>query len=160
MGDFARIGENGGEGTRILGGDTLRLDIPNVGEYTPSEKLRLEQEVLGFTVSHNMMELYSDTDRLRAQNVVPGTELPKYAERDVAVAGVIVAGRRHMTKSGEWMLFLTLQDAKSLIEVVLFPETYKASEELLADGGYGPYIVHGHVQVSGKGRGVRCAVTR
>jgi DNA polymerase III alpha subunit len=154
MGDFARISDNSGEGTRILGGDTLRVGIPNVGDYTPSEKLRLEQEVLGFTVSHNMMELYIDTDRLRAQNVVPGTELPKYAERDVAVAGVIVAGRRHMTKAGDWMLFLTLQDAKSLIEVVLFPETYKASEELLAEGGYGPYIVHGQVQVSGKGRGV------
>lgn len=137
---------------RILGTTLLHIDVPNVGDYTGTEKLRLEQEVMGFTVSRNSMELYSGVSGV--QNAIPGKELARYAGGEITVAGVIVAGRRHMSKSGEWMLFLTLQDATGLIEVVLFPEVYKESGVVLANGGYGPYVVRGQVQVSGKGRGI------
>ena len=121
-------------------------------DYTPAEKLRLEQEVMGFAVSRNEMELYADA--LKARNVVPQGRLARHAEREVTVAGVVVAGRRHQAKDGEWMLFLSLQDTEGLIEVVLFPDAYKKAAETLANCGHGPYLVTGQVQVSGKGRGV------
>lgn len=67
---------------------------------------------------------------------------------------MIVAGRSHTTRAGERMLFCSLQDREGLIEVVLFPEAYKACRAALANGGQGPYIVRGLVQANGKGRGV------
>jgi len=67
---------------------------------------------------------------------------------------MIVAGRRHITKSGEWMLFMTLQTVDGLVESVLFPEAYKEHARTLANYGYGPYIIKGQVQVSGIGRGI------
>jgi DNA polymerase-3 subunit alpha len=117
-------------------------------EYTPTEKLRLEQETLGFALSHNEMEW------VEVPNAISSSELHRYAEREVQVAGVAVAGRRHMGKDGKWMLFLSLQDREGLIEVVLFSDAYEKSGKVLANGGYGPYVITGRVQVSGKGRGV------
>ncbi len=70
------------------------------------------------------------------------------------VAGMAAVGRRHTTKGGELMMFITLQDAYGLVEVVLFPEAYKQNVEILANGGNGPYLVRGIVQVGGKGRGI------
>jgi DNA polymerase III alpha subunit len=103
-------------------------------------------------VSRNEMELYGDT--LGKQGVANSSELAQHAGREVTIAGVVVAGRRHTTKGGEPMLFFTLQDVNGIIETVLFPEAYKENVGVLANGGYGPYLVRGVVQVSGTGRGI------
>jgi len=133
---------------RILGKGTLRIEVPDLDDYSPTEKLRLEQEVMGFSVSHNEMEW------LEVPGAIPSSELHHYAEREVKVAGVAVAGRRHMGKDGKWMLFLSIQDREGLIEVVLFPDAYQKHGKVLVSDCHGPYIVSGVVQVSGRGRGV------
>ena len=138
----------GGGNAKILGKSTLRIDVPDLDDYTPTEKLRLEQETLGFALSHNEMEW------IDVPGAILSSELHRYAERDVKVAGMMVAGRRHMGKDGRWMLFLSLQDREGLIEVVLFSDPYLASGKVLTNGGYGPYVITGRVQVNGKGRGI------
>lgn len=154
MGDFMgqTIFEGGNSNPRILGSAGLHIEVPVMSDYTPAEKLRLEQEAIGFSLSRNEMELHVDVAEERG--AVPSSRLARYAGREVAVAGVIAAGRSHTTKDGGRMLFMTLQDCDGLVEVVLFPETLKESNETLANGGHGPYLVHGTVQVSGKGRGI------
>jgi DNA polymerase III alpha subunit len=138
--NFAGGGPGTGTGSpKILGKSMLRIDVPPLEEYTPTEKLRLEQETLGFALSHNEMEW------LQVPGAISSSELQRYAEREVQVAGVAVAGRRHMGKDGKWMLFLSLQDREGLIEVVLFSDAYEKSGRVLANGGYGPYIVSGRV---------------
>jgi DNA-directed DNA polymerase III PolC len=137
---------------RILGGTTLRIDVPDMPDFSQAEKLRLEREVLGFTLTRNEMELYGDM--VAARGIVPSHALGEYAGHKVTVAGVIAAGRRHLAKGGEWMLFVSLQDSGGLMEVVLFPEVYKEHATLIANNGCGPYSVTGTVQVAGKGRGV------
>jgi DNA polymerase-3 subunit alpha len=142
----------GGERPRVLGAGIENLCVPDMDDYTPSEKLALERDMLGFTVSLNIMEIYAQA--LRAEKGVLSNELSRHAGREVEVAGVIAAGRNHTTRLGEKMLFCSLQDAHGLIEVVFFADAYKACRATLANGGQGPYIVRGRVQVSGKGRGV------
>jgi DNA polymerase-3 subunit alpha len=134
---------------KILGKNaTLHIDVPHLDDYTPVEKLQLEQEALGFALSHNEMEW------LDVSGAVLSEDLHRYADREVQVAGMAVAGRRHMGKDGKWMLFLSIQDREGLIEVVLFPDAYQKHGKVLVNGGRGPYIISGYVQVSGKGRGV------
>lgn len=134
----------------------MQLEVPSIDDYTPTEKLRLEREVLGFTLSANEMALYTESPAV--ERVVPCRALADYAGQEVTVAGMIAAGRRHLTKGGEWMLFLSLQDTTGLMEAVLFPDAYKASGTIIANNGGGPYLMTGTVQVAGngwgKGRGV------
>ncbi|MDQ6693386.1 MAG: hypothetical protein M3014_03060, partial [Chloroflexota bacterium] len=156
MGDFmhdgrGNTGRDGGS-PRILGRWQSHIQVPDAEDYTPTEKLRLEQSILGFSLSLNEMELHRE--EMERKNVVPCGELARHAGRELTIAGVVAAGRRHVGKDGEWMLFLTVQDSMGLIEVVLFPDAYKAYGKILANGGCGPYLIKGQVQVSGKGRGI------
>jgi DNA polymerase III alpha subunit len=146
IGDFLQLPNSATP--RILGSATLHLAVPDREDYTDAEKLHLEQEVLGFSVSCNEMEL------LEVPEAVPSRDLHKHVEQVIKVAGVAAAGHRHICKDGSVMLFLTLQDRYGLIETVLFPDAYKAHSEVLARGGNGPYLVSGRAQVTGKGRGI------
>jgi DNA polymerase III alpha subunit len=138
-------------GVRVLG-DALISEVPVLEAETPEEKLALEREGLGFTVSQNEAVLWGKG--LPDRRVIPSGSLARYAERRVWVAGVVVVGHAHTCTNGAKMLFLTLQDGEGLIEVVLFPETYRALREIIEANGRGPYLVRGTVQVSGKGRGI------
>ncbi|MEO6458506.1 MAG: DNA polymerase III subunit alpha [Chloroflexia bacterium] len=144
---------HGHGGVNILGSsEGMRIDIPLLEEYTPAERLRLEQNAIGFALSRNEMDLYHEL--LDELGVVPSRELSHNAGREVTVGGVIVAGRKHMANTGEYMLFLTLQDAFGLIEVVIFADAYKKCTQTLTNGGLGPYLIKGQVQVNGKGKGI------
>jgi DNA-directed DNA polymerase III PolC len=161
------IGGHGIEGMQIMMGDVIgelpisreakvlgranshqRLEVPSLQDYTLSEKLRMERDTLGFVLSCNEMELVD------VPGAVPSSQLHRYADQEVKVTGVIAAGRSHMGKDGKKMLFLSLQDREGLIEVVVFSDVYKEHIELLTSNGYGPYVITGVAQVSGKGRGV------
>jgi DNA polymerase III alpha subunit len=147
-------------GPKVLGrpgsdSGTFLPDVPRMEDYTPVERLELEQSALGFALSHNPMELYGAATGQPDGIVVASSDtLARYAQREATVAGMIVAGRRHLGSNGAPMLFLTLQDANGLIDVVLFSDAYKRHSETLASGGHGPYLVSGQVQVAGAGRGI------
>jgi DNA polymerase III alpha subunit len=136
---------------KILGRSLIPA-VPVMDDHTASEKLGLEREALGFTVSRNESDLWSDV--LEKRGVTTSTLLARHAERQIMVAGVAVAGRGHTCQNGDKMLFLTLQDSGGLIEVVLFPDTYRACSAAIEAGGRGPFLIKGTVQVSGKGRGI------
>lgn len=135
---------------KVLGvaGSNQHIQVPDLPEYTLLEKLRLERETLGFVISCNEMDL------INVPNTVVSSKLRHHADREVRIAGVIAAGRSHTGKDGNKMLFLSVQDKEGLIEVVVFSDAYKKYKELLTNNGYGPYIITGTAQVSGKGRGI------
>jgi DNA polymerase III alpha subunit len=135
---------------KVLGSTSSpqRIEVPSLPEYTLPEKLRLERDTLGFVLSCNEMEL------IEVPGAISSSQLRRHADREVTIAGVIAAGRSHMGKDGNKMLFLTVQDREGLIEVVVFSDAYKKYGELLASNGYGPYEITGIAQVTGKGRGI------
>jgi DNA polymerase III alpha subunit len=154
MGDLVEGDAGGGwRQTKVLGSaGNRRLEAPPLDDYAPAQKLGLEREALGFVVSLNEMELVDVVGAVPSSSL--HSQAGQYAGQEIQVAGVIAAGRRHMGKDGNWMLFVTLQDREGLIEVVVFADAYREHGELLATHGYGPYVITGTVQVSGKGRGI------
>jgi DNA polymerase-3 subunit alpha len=137
---------------RILGDLRFQPEPPFMEEYSPQEKVALEREALGFTLTCNPMELHPQF--IKEHDVVLCRDLPSQANKRVTVAGVVVAGRTHRTKAGEQMLFMSVQDTTGLIELVFFPEVYKQHAATIANNGVGPYLVTGQVQVAGRGRGI------
>jgi len=113
-----------------------------VEELGRKEILKAEEELLGMVVSEHPMQRFLPA--LQPYLPVSSDELIHHVDGDVVVAGMRVAGWRHHTKSGEEMLFLTLEDMEGMIEVVVFPEAYARRRKSLSRPG--PFVVWGRVQ--------------
>lgn len=129
-------------GTAPGGGSAVSL-IPAIPDYSTSEKLQQEMEVLHLTATgHPLAGL---RHWLQEQGVVRACELPGWAGRRVKVAGKLITAKSAIVKkTGKPMKFITLEDETDLCEVTLFPEIYaRYGARLLSRG---PYLVTGLVE--------------
>jgi DNA polymerase-3 subunit alpha len=105
--------------------------IPD-GEFEKPELLRMEKESLGLYVSEH--PLSAIRDQLRRRTDASLAELERRREGETVLAGGMVAGlRTTMTKKGEPMAFVQLEDLTGSIEVVVFNSTYAAARGLLVE---------------------------
>ena len=116
---FAAVGQE----EPCLPGTGLEMHEPAVEEWSDDEKLRQEKEVLGFFLSnHPLMPLRQEMKRLNLNTVAECSELPPGAQVRV---GVIATGvKEHLTKKGDKMAFVQIEDLAGSGEATLFPETY------------------------------------
>ncbi len=129
-------------GTAPGSGSAISL-IPAIPDYSPTEKLQQEMEVLHLTASGHPMAMLRQW--LQQQGVVCARDLPGFAGRRVRVAGKLITAKSARVKTtGQPMKFLTLEDETDLVEVTLFPEIYaRYGARLLSRG---PYLVSGLVE--------------
>jgi DNA polymerase-3 subunit alpha len=96
-------------------------------EFDRAELLRLEKETLGiFLSSHPLADV---RDALRARVDCPLTDLASKSDGAwVTVGGLITEAKRIRTKSGEPMMFATLDDLDGQVELIIFNSAYAAAE--------------------------------
>jgi DNA polymerase-3 subunit alpha len=101
-------------------------------EFERRELLALEKETLGlYLTSHPLADV---RDQLRRKVDVPLAELSFRNEGEVVTVGGIVASiRTTMTRKGDPMAFIRLDDAVSTVEVVVFSSAYAAAREHLVE---------------------------
>jgi DNA polymerase III subunit alpha len=101
-------------------------------EFEKADLLRLEKESLGLYVSEH--PLGAIRDQLRRRTDCTLAELERRREGETVLAGGIVASLRStVTKKGEPMAFVQLEDLTGSVEVVVFNSTYAAARELLVE---------------------------
>jgi DNA polymerase-3 subunit alpha len=101
-------------------------------EYEKAELLRMEKESLGLYVSEH--PLTAIRDQLRRRTDCTLVELERRRDGETVLAGGMVAGvRTTMTKKGEPMAFVQLEDVTGSIEIVVFNSTYAAARGLLVE---------------------------
>jgi error-prone DNA polymerase len=107
-------------------GDQLAFDVsapaPQMGslpEYTDAERVRAELEVLGLDASRHLVSFF---EPLLADLAVTRTRDLRRCRADarVMVAGVKVASQTPAIRSGQRIIFLTLDDATGPVEVTVF----------------------------------------
>ncbi len=130
------------DGTAPGAGSAISL-IPAIPNFSPTEKLQQEMEVLHLTASGHPMAMLREW--LQQKGVVCARDLPGFAGRRVRVAGKLITAKSATVKTtGQPMKFITLEDETDLVEVTLFPEIYaKYGARLLSRG---PYLVVGLVE--------------
>ncbi|MBV9425797.1 MAG: DNA polymerase III subunit alpha, partial [Solirubrobacterales bacterium] len=106
------------------------VPIPQI-EFDRSELLAAEKEAIGLFISaHPLKEV---GPALRARTDCSLGEL--YGRRDgdwVTVGGMIAQTKRLRTKNGDPMMFATLDDLESSVEIIVFGKALGASEQALA----------------------------
>jgi DNA polymerase-3 subunit alpha len=102
--------------------------LPSEVEYTISEQLAWERELLGLYLSHNPLEAY---EKILNRLGRPTADITRDMDgKKITVGGTITQMREITTKNGSKMAFARLADATGEIELIVFPKTYAASPEL------------------------------
>lgn len=106
------------------------FQIPDIPEWPESQLLAFERELLGFYVTTHPLSKYEKT--LKAYATASTDTLAEFRDQEEVTLGGVVDGIKEiMTKKGDRMAFLTLQDLTGSCEIVVFPDLFKASPTLM-----------------------------
>lgn len=109
-----------------------------LGAYSPQERQRIENELLGYTVS--LVEMPRVVGAIRfaearaMRDELQAREGRKGGKRRASIVAEIVSRFGHRTKQGEKMVFLTLSDGREQFQGVVFPAAYRRLTQLLRRG--------------------------
>ncbi|GIP32819.1 DNA polymerase III subunit alpha [Paenibacillus sp. J2TS4] len=107
---------------KSAGINSATVTIP---DFTEPEKRKMEKALLGFSLSRSPTRKWQEFSQ--RFNIVPIQELSDFNDNTrVRICGTVIHSRRYPTNGGEYVLMLVLQDHTDMIEVVLYPKTYKA----------------------------------
>ena len=123
----------------------LKLEYPNLSEYSSKEKLTLEKTVLGVYLSGHPLSDYKD----QFDKFSFSTSALTFFEEDedgnktyteinegehVVMGGIITEYKRLSTKSGTTMAFVKVEDLYGQIECIFFPKVFdKVRQDLVEE---------------------------
>lgn len=140
------------------------LNLSEVTDFQDKEKLGYEQQFLGIYVSGHPLDKYGDIlTELASMSISEIHGLAQMAKpdfdfrnrdakksdpskRNLTIAGIISEKKVIITKKGDKMAFVTLEDLTSKIECIFFPKAYMENFELLESED--PIVLSGYVRLS------------
>ena len=145
------------------------LNIVEISDFEDKEKLNYEQELLGIYVSGHPLDKYGDIlKELVSMPISEIHDLPQMAKpefdfrdrerkrdpsrRNLTIAGLVSEMKVIMTKKGDKMAFVTLEDLSGKIECIFFPKAYAENFEALESKE--PIVIDGYVRLSDDRRSV------
>jgi DNA polymerase-3 subunit alpha len=97
------------------------LKLKSVPEATSEEKLKWEKELLGFYLSDHPLKNYMDKVSKFGIKPIKDVKAIKNENELVTIIGIISKMKKILTKSGQPMIFVTLEDLSGeSVEVVVF----------------------------------------
>ena len=114
----------------ISAGGNSYGQMPVMDEWAENLLLTFEKEALGFYITgHPLARHAAAIKRFATCNTAELIE--RTDKEEVKVCGIVSGLKELVTKKGDRMAFVTLEDLTGFVEMVVFPETYQASMELL-----------------------------
>lgn len=108
-------------------GGSMRVDIPMLSEFDSSQLLKMEKEMLGLYVSGHPLSAYRDF--IQGLGSTKISDILEMGERDetqdddlrVSIAAIISGKKLSVTKKGDTMAYLTIEDLTGSMEALMFP---------------------------------------
>jgi DNA polymerase-3 subunit alpha len=139
-----------------------QLNITECAEFDEKQKLSLEAELLGIYISGHPLTRYRDImTKLTSMNIAQIHELPAVArpegynprmgdehdpsKRSMVIAGLISESKVILTKKGDKMAFVTVEDLHGKIECLFFPKIFAEFQQFLTLDE--PLILSGYVSL-------------
>ena len=116
--------------------------LPQIEEWHEAQLLSYEKEALGFYITGHPLEKYANELKYLA-NADTDSIKEKLDDEDVSIAGIVSAVKETNTKKGDRMAFITLEDLKGFVEVIVFSDVYKNAVAYFS--GDVPILVKGKI---------------
>ncbi|MDZ4384112.1 MAG: OB-fold nucleic acid binding domain-containing protein, partial [Nitrospirota bacterium] len=119
------------EALGAAGEDTALGILPDIPEWDEHILLKNEKETIGFYVTGHPLAKYEA--KIRKHTALTTKVLGDLDDgKEVTICGIITDIRPALTKKGDKMAYLRIEDLDGSVEIIVFPDLYKASSELLA----------------------------
>ncbi len=118
--------------------------LPDIEEWPENVLLSNEKEAIGFYITGHPLARHSDAIKRFSTCDTAGL-IERADKEEVSVCGIVTGIKLLNTRKGDRMAFVTLEDLSGFVEMVVFPETYTQSAELL--NSEEPLLVKGSVDV-------------
>jgi len=129
------------------------IPLPDVLEMPRKEMLAWEKELVGFYVSEHPLQQVAAS--LEGTVTAFCSQIDEeMAGQKVTIAGVVIWVRPHITKKGDPMAFVQLEDLQGSMEIIVFPSIYEKTRELWLEDRI--LVVKGRVDTKGRGVKVIC----
>jgi len=143
---FANAMKKGaGARTGSLFGDSITaatLKLKPATPATPTEKLTWEKELIGFYLSDHPLKAHAQTIAYYKAKPIAELIAAKPSPVIVRTAGIVSKMRKIITKSGQPMIFATIEDlAQQNLEVVVFNSVLEKTASVWAENT--PVVVEG-----------------
>jgi DNA polymerase-3 subunit alpha len=121
---------------------------PDVPEWRESQRLAFEKESLGFYITGHPLAKYEA--ELKSLTDSTSEKLREKTEKaQVKIGGMITAVQLKMTKKGDRMAFVTIEDMTGTAEVIVFPDLYNTCRDYLENDR--PILVSGELDIEERG---------
>ena len=118
----------------------FQITFPDVEEFQKEELLAFEKETLGVYISGHPMEAYEEMWRKNITAVSTDfivneeTEETKAPDNSrVTIGGMITGKTVKITRTGQMMAFITVEDLAGTVEVLVFPKDYEKNRDVLVE---------------------------
>ena len=134
-------------------GDSISdIEIPKQEEFSISELLEMEKQILGVYISGHPLSKYSPwltaSDMITVKDIIDGVSdsPPKFHDGDeVRIIAMFRSKKLFMTKKNQQMCFTEFEDVSGTIEVIVFPKIYEVARTLLNPGA--SLVISGKISV-------------
>ncbi len=112
--------------------DSIKKLLPNIDDFSETEKLGFEREFLGFFLSDHPMHQNFEKIQPRITHRIADL-LEEKSNKRIITGGLIAQMKKILTKkSNSEMAFVTIEDQTGFnIECIIFPKTYESSRSIL-----------------------------
>ncbi len=118
-------------------------ELPDIDEWEENDLLAYEKEALGFYLSGHPLKKYSDViDKYCNASSI---NLNEFSDgKTIRIGGFLKLEKAHKTKKGDMMAFASIDDGQGVVEIVVFPNLYINTHQLITDEK--PVILEGDIQ--------------
>ena len=116
------------------------LPIPN--DYSTERKIQYEIQLFGFPLQCHPLTFYAKY--WHNLGIIPATEMATHIGKQIIMVGWLITEKPAVTKHGQSMAFLTLEDTTGLYDTTLFPDIFQQYGPLLTNER--PLLLKGKVE--------------
>ena len=105
--------------------------LPDMPEWDQAQRLKYERDLTGFYITAHPLTRYETT--IKALSTTTTSGLAEMSDgKEVKLCGIVTTVKTMLTKKGDRMAYLTLEDLQGTVEVIAFPDLYRAAGPLIA----------------------------
>ncbi|MFW6334656.1 MAG: DNA polymerase III subunit alpha, partial [Desulfosalsimonas sp.] len=120
-------------------------EIEDIPEWDEKHMLELEKEAIGFYITGHPLDEYTDLMEKYANSDALSVKEDGVADQEIVrIGGLVKNVKTIMTKKGDPMAFVDLEDIHGAVEVTVFPRLYASVQDILAVDT--PVFIQGQVQ--------------